>query len=403
MAAELTNKVNPTADFVALCRATTEASPVPMAGLEGATHIIRYVNQAFCHLTGKSEQGLLGHPFPGVSPASEVCQSLLDRVYQTGEAETHSGPKCSPSEPQHWSYAVWPIVAGNPRTGIMLQVVEGTDLHQNAVAANEALTLSLINQQERREAAELARAELETEIQARKKMEDALVISEKLASVGRMAAVIAHEINNPLAAITDLLYLAQTVDGTPKEVLEYLETADGELKRVAHITRQTLGFYRELTNPTSFYLHSLLDSVVDLLQAKIRSKRAIVELRCDTQIQLSAMYGELRQVFSNLLVNSIDAMKEHGRVTIRASLSQNPTTGTGRIRISIADNGQGIAKATLPKIFDPFFTTKGLIGNGLGLWISKGIIEKHGGAVQVRSCTNGTHQGTTFSVILPAS
>jgi two-component system NtrC family sensor kinase len=202
---------------------------------------------------------------------------------------------------------------------------------------------------------------------------------------------------------TDLLYLAQTVDGTPNEVLEYLKTADGELKRVAHITRQTLGFYREMNNPTSFRLSSLLDSVLDLLQSKVKAKRAIVENQCDPQVQVTAVYGELRQVFSNLLVNSLDAIHENGRVTFRASASKDIETGTDLIRVVVADDGRGISAETLPKIFEPFFTTKGSIGNGLGLWVSKEIIEKHGGAVQVRSCTKGQHQGTTFAVVLPAS
>ncbi len=278
-----------------------------------------------------------------------------------------------------------------------------TTLHPDIIAANEALTLSLIRQHELTEAAEMARAQLEAEIVVRKKAEDALIIGEKLASVARMSAVIAHEINNPLAAVTDLLYLAQTVDGTPNEVLEYLKTADGELKRVAHIARQTLGFYRELNDPTSFRLSSLLDSVLDLLQSKVRAKHAIVENQCDPQVQVTAMYGELRQVFSNLLVKSLDAIHENGKVTLRASVSRDPNTGIERIRVTVADNGKGIGAATLPNIYEPFFTTKGSIGNGLGLWVSKQIIEKHGGAVQVRSCTNGPHQGTTFSVVLAAS
>jgi two-component system NtrC family sensor kinase len=275
-------------------------------------------------------------------------------------------------------------------------------LHLDIIAANEALTLSLIRQHELTEAAEAARAELEAEIVVRKKAEGALIISEKLASVARMSAVIAHEINNPLAAVTDLLYLAQTVAGTPNEVLEYLKTADGELKRVAHITRQTLGFYRELNDPTSFRLSSLLDSVLDLLQSKVRAKHAIVENKCDPEVEVTAIYGELRQVFSNLLVNSLDAIQQSGKVTLRASTAKDPDTGADLIRVVVADDGRGISAETLPKIFDPFFTTKGSIGNGLGLWVSKQIIEKHGGELQVRSRTKGEHHGTTFAVVLPA-
>jgi len=297
---------------------------------------------------------------------------------------------------QKGSMAAEPTSNHNPTNDVV------PSLHPDVVAANEALTLSLIRQQELTEAAEMAWAQLEAEVVVRKKAEEALIISEKLASVARMSAVIAHEINNPLAAVTDLLYLAQTVDGMPNEAIEYLKAADGELKRVAHITRQTLGFYREMNAPTSFQLSSLLDSILDLLQSKIRSKRAIVENRCDAQVQVTAVYGELRQVFSNLLVNSLDAIPENGRVVLRASASKEPNAGTDRIRVVVADDGKGISPAILLQIFEPFFTTKGLIGNGLGLWVSKQIIEKHGGAVRVRSRTTGPHHGTTFAVFLPA-
>lgn len=272
----------------------------------------------------------------------------------------------------------------------------------DVIAANEALVLSLLRQHDLTEAAELANTQLEAEIEARRKAEAALIVSEKLNTAGRMAAVISHEINNPLEAITSLLYLAQTVKGTPGEVLRYLKTADEELKRIAHITRQTLGFYRETTSPTSVRVESLLDSVVDLLQGKIKAKGAAVKKQCDEHLLIdSAVNGELRQVFSNLLVNSLDALDGNGNVTLRASMSFNPGDGRSRVRITIADNGHGIGPSTLPRIFEPFFTTKGSIGNGLGLWVSKQIIEKHGGAVQVRSSINGSRRGTSFSVVLP--
>lgn len=272
----------------------------------------------------------------------------------------------------------------------------------NAVAANEALTLSLLRQQELIEAAELANTQLKAEIERRRKAEQALIVIEKLSTAGRMASVLSHEINNPLEAIMSLLYLAQTVHGTPDEVLGYLRIVDGELKRIAHITRQTLGFYRETLAPTSFNVSSLLGSIVDLLQAKIKSKRAAVIWQCDEQLQIeSAVYGELRQAFSNILMNSLDALDEKGSVTLRASISFHPEDGRSRIRITIADDGHGIELSTLPSIFEPFFTTKGLISNGLGLWLSKQLIEKHGGVIQVRSSINGSHRGTSVSVVLP--
>ncbi|MGI4828374.1 MAG: sensor histidine kinase [Janthinobacterium lividum] len=270
-----------------------------------------------------------------------------------------------------------------------------------ARALNESLMLSLVRQHELTETAQVLNQQLQTEMHARQKAEEALISSEKLASVGRMAAVLAHEINNPLESVTNLLYLAQTAEGVPDEVRNYLEIADGELRRIAHITRQTLGFYREIATPTTFRVAGLFDSIVDLLHAKIVSRRAIVDLQCGLHLQVTAFQGELRQVFSNLVRNSLDAIQEGGTITLRATVHTATRGEWASLRISVSDNGHGISPAALANIFQPFFTTKGMVGNGLGLWVSRQIIEKHDGAIQVRSRTGGSFQGTTFSVVLP--
>ena len=268
-------------------------------------------------------------------------------------------------------------------------------------ALNESLMLGLVRQHELTEAAELLNELLQNEIVARKKAEDALIRGEKLASVGRMAAVLAHEINNPLEAVMNILYIAMTSEGLPEATRQHLETADGELKRIAHITRQTLGFHRESSAPTSFQVSSLVDSVINLFQAKAVSKRAIIESQCDGGLQLTAFQGELRQVLSNLLANSLDAIPSGGKVILRAAPVSDIRHVRGAVRISVADNGQGITSEALSQIFEPFFTTKGTVGNGLGLWVSKQIVEKHAGSIRVHSCTTGPTQGTTFSILLP--
>ncbi len=272
----------------------------------------------------------------------------------------------------------------------------------DAAALNEGLMLGLVRQHELTEAAELLNVQLQAEIAARKKVEEALVSSEKLASVGRMAAVLAHEINNPLEAVTNILYLALSAGGVPETVRGYLETADGELKRIAHITRQTLGFYRESSSATTAAIAPLLDSVCDLMKAKVASRHAIVEKQCDGNLQIRAFHGELRQVLSNFLLNSLDAVADGGRVRLRAAASPGFRDGRRAIRITVADNGQGMTPEVMAKLFTPFFTTKGSVGNGLGLWVSKQIVEKHGGLIQVRSCRTGALRGTTVSVLLPA-
>ena len=240
-----------------------------------------------------------------------------------------------------------------------------------------------------------------TDNSARKQAEEALLRSEMLASAGRMAASIAHEINNPLEAMINTLYLTRTVPNVPAEALAFLEIADGELMRIAHITRQTLGFYREFSAATSNSASALISSVVNLLQAKIRANGANVEQQCEETLEVMGIAGELRQVLANLLANSLDAVGQDGTVVMRASASIDPNDGTRRVRIVVADCGSGMALATTKNIFDPFFTTKGTVGTGLGLWVCKQLVEKNGGSIRVRSLTEGRRRGTTFSVLLP--
>jgi len=399
MATEQVYNVEQQMDLPALCSAVADASPVPMAGLCGPLHTLRYVNLAFCLLTGKSKDELIGTPFSGIAPCANECMVLLDRVAKTGLADSHTGQEHI--HPLYWSFAMWPLFGANQsHLGIMVQITEATQFHDDTVAMNQALLLGSVRQHELTEAAELLNVQLKAAILMGKKSEEALIGSEKLASAGRMAAVLAHEINNPLEAVMNLLFLAQTTGDIPALIHGYLKMADDELKRIAHITRQTLGFYRESSVPTTFLAVTLLNSVTDLLQAKLISTQVIMEKQCDDQLQITAIFGELRQVISNLVLNSLDALGDGGRVTLRASKSRNPLDGSSRTRITIADNGQGISPVALPTIFEPFFTTKGSTGNGLGLWVCRQIIEKHGGSIMVRSRTREP-QGTTFSMVLP--
>ncbi len=234
-------------------------------------------------------------------------------------------------------------------------------------------------------------AVLFTDITKRKQAEEALLRSEKLASVGRMAVAIAHELNNPLEAVTNLLYITKEVEGIPEPARQYLETADAELRRMAHITRQSLGFYRESTTPALVSINAVLDSAVDLLKSKIKAKHAIVQKQLDADVKVSGIPGELRQVFANFLANSLDAIEERGTIKLRVSANQR------HVRVTVADNGKGMNANLRKHVFDPFFTTKGSTGTGLGLWVSREIISKHGGIIQVHS---KVQRGAVFSVLL---
>jgi PAS domain S-box-containing protein len=239
------------------------------------------------------------------------------------------------------------------------------------------------------------------DITEHKRAEQALIRSEKLASVGRMAATMAHEINNPLEAVTNTLFIAKGIEGLPEPARQYLETADAELKRIAHITRQSLGFYRESNSPTLTSVTAVLDSAVDLLKNKTKAKHAVIDKQWDGDVQITAVASELRQVFSNLLANSLDAIDERGVIALRVSAALD-FKNRRCVRVTVADNGKGVGDSSRPHIFEPFFTTKGAVGTGLGLWISKQIVEKHGGNIRMRSRISGTRRGTVFSILLPA-
>jgi PAS domain S-box-containing protein len=237
------------------------------------------------------------------------------------------------------------------------------------------------------------------DVTSRKRAEEALIRNEKLASAGRMAMTIAHEINNPLEAVMNSLFLARSCPELPDSVRHHLDVADQELQRVAHITRQSLGFYREQSNPATVSVNAIMDSALDILKSKIKAKHAVVEKQYDTELLVNVVSGEIRQVFSNLLANSLDAIAENGRIRIHITEAHND--GRRRARVTVADNGKGIGRATLKHIFEPFFTTKEAVGIGLGLWVSKQLVEKHGGRIRVRSATEGTRRGAIFSVTLP--
>jgi signal transduction histidine kinase len=235
------------------------------------------------------------------------------------------------------------------------------------------------------------------DITAHKRAEQALIRSEKLASVGRMAATVAHEINNPLEAVANCIYIAATNPKLPTEVKEQLEIADRELKQLSDLTRRTLGFYRENAKPSMVDIRTLVGEVLGLYGSKFKSKdiRLSVE-HDDCCAQVLAVAGEIRQVISNLLVNAVDASNLKGSVNIRVSrVSLNDSI---YIRVTVADTGSGIPASIRSRIFEPFFTTKEKIGTGLGLWVSQQIIEKHEGRIRVRSAEG---KGTVFCVFLP--
>jgi signal transduction histidine kinase len=216
--------------------------------------------------------------------------------------------------------------------------------------------------------------------------------------VGRLATTVAHEINNPLEAVTNLVYLAKQ-SAVKEEVRDYLRIADEELNRIAYITRQTLGFFRETKGTTSVKLGDLLDSAVSVA-SKYRNKGIDICREIKQDPEISAIPGEVRQLMVNLLSNSIDAVNSNGQVRVRVSAgSRGESRG---VRLVVADSGCGIPEKGRSNLFQPFFTTKKDVGTGLGLWVCKNIVDKHGGSIRVKSCTSKERSGTVISVFLPS-
>jgi two-component system, chemotaxis family, CheB/CheR fusion protein len=241
------------------------------------------------------------------------------------------------------------------------------------------------------------------DITERKLAEAALVKSEKLAAAGRLAATLAHEINNPLQAVTNLMSLLGKAPGLDKNEQEYAVMAEEELSRVVRLTQQSLSFYRESIYPIAVNLDMVLDNVLSLYAKRISAKEITVTKKDRSNgTTINSYPGEIRQVFSTLLLNAMEAVPAGGSIAIRVCKSfrwNNPAIQG--IRIAIADRGIGIPPNNIAQIFEPFFTTKGEQGTGLGLWVASGIINRLGGSIQMRSSVRPGKNGTCFSIFLP--
>jgi PAS domain S-box-containing protein len=240
-----------------------------------------------------------------------------------------------------------------------------------------------------------------TDVTSQKRAEEALIRTEKLAAAGRLAASISHEINNPLEAVTNLIYLVESSPGLSNHDRGLLRQAQAELSRVSHITTHTLRFYRDPTKAAPVKMSELLDSVIALYQGRLTQGGIQVHRRYQNSCEYVGFSGELRQVIANLIGNALDAMRQGGTLHVRVHRSSHFRTGDAGLRILVADSGHGMNRAVLRHIFEPFFTTKESTGTGLGLFVSKGIVEKSGGSLSVRSSDRPGCSGTVFSIFLP--
>jgi signal transduction histidine kinase len=347
-----------------------QQAPVFFAVLSGPQHRFEMINPLYQELIGK--RSVVGKTVRDAVPEAEGqgFVELLDRVYRTGE----------------------PYVGR--RTPIQLA--------RNAEEPLEMRYLDFVYQP-RRDAggAVIGIIALGVDVTEQKRAEQVLVQSEKLNAVGRLASSIAHEINNPLEAVTNLLYLAQMTAQNPDTKL-YLSSAEVELRRVAAIANQTLRFYRQSTKATRVTAEELIDGTLPLYQGRVANYNVNVERRDRARQAVTCFDGEIRQVLSNLVGNAIDAMSSGGgRLLLRAREGRDWKTGRRGVVLTVADTGTGMPAHTKARIYEPFFTTKGESGTGLGLWISHEIVERHSGVLRVKTSQRAGGSGTVFTVFLP--
>ena len=357
-------------DTLSLLDSMLANAPIGLAFFDRRCRCVR-VNHVFAELTGVPLSRHLGKTLPELlpEPTGKQLEDAVGRVFASEGAEHEielEGVGGRPRRPWIWLVSTYPI-----RT-----------------TPNQVRWAGIIVQ----------------DISQRKHSEEALRKSEKLAATGRLAASIAHEVNNPLEAITNLLYLLRNFCDLDEAALKYVTMAEREGRRIAEIAQQTLRFYRQSTMPHRANMAELLDSVLDLYQGRFNTFNIHVERDYDPDMDLFCYAGEVRQVFANLVGNAIDATSAGGRLMVRARASRSWEFPELRgVRFTVADTGFGMEEDVRDRVFEAFFTTKETMGTGLGLWVSHEIILKHRGLVHVRSKAGspGKPSGTVFQIFLP--
>ena len=347
-----------------------QQAPAFFAVLRGPEHIFEMINPPYQELIGQRD--LLGKTVRQALPEAEGQGfiAVLDDVYRKGE------PFVGRSTPLQLSRS-----ASKPPEVRYLDFV-----YQPRREADGSISGIIV---------------LGVDVTESKRTEQILLQSEKLNAVGRLASSIAHEINNPLEAVTNLIYLAHQTAVNP-EARQYLTTAEVELRRVSAIATQTLRFHRQSTNRSPVTAGELIDATLPLYQSRLINAQVRLERRDRARNLVTCFDGEIRQVLSNLVSNAIDAMSSTGgRLLIRSREGTHWPTGRRGVVLTVADTGSGMSANTLSKIFEPFFTTKGNKGTGLGLWISREIVDRHRGTLKVRSRLSAHGSGTLFVLFLP--
>jgi PAS domain S-box-containing protein len=287
-----------------------------------------------------------------------------------------------------------PHILQNLRNGVKIDHYETERVRKDGSRVRVSLTISPVRDADGRV---IGASKIARDITERDRLQDAIIQSEKLAATGRMAAAIAHEINNPLEAVTNLAYLLNMDSTLSKSSRKYAVMLLDEISRVSNVAKQSLGFFRDTGKPAEFDICRLLDNILDLSKPMLERKHIRVTTDFPASCTVFGLAPEIRQVFANLARNAIEAVNPLGKIRLR--VHKGPS---GMQHILIADNGAGVSSDILDRLFQPFITSKGSTGNGLGLWVSRGIVNRHGGRILVRTSRRPGKSGTVFLVLLPA-
>jgi PAS domain S-box-containing protein len=342
-----------------------QSAPIGLALFDPVEFRYLRINDRQCETLGLPRERILGRPITELAPLKGL-REIFERVAKghpvrnlllEGELPTR------PGEHRYWNVSYSPVY--------------------NADGAVEAIAAVIL------------------EVTTQKKAEAALIQSEKLAAVGRLASSISHEINNPLEAITNLLYLVGFSNDLPEGVRNYVQIAQSELSRVCQIATQTLRFHRQAVNATEVTAVELVEAVLNLYQGRLTNSNIQVEATYAPDTSILCFESDIRQVLNNLIANAIDAMRQGGHLRVRAHNTTGCSANSHGLRITIADTGHGMSPAVKARLFEPFYTTKDLNGTGLGLWISAGIVARHHGRLTYRTSQHPVYHGTVFTLFIP--
>ena len=293
-----------------------------------------------------------------------------------------------------------PIILGKIRRGERLDHFETVRVTKDGRRLDVSLTVSPIRDGDGQV---IGAAKVVRDITEQKRTRAALRQAEKLVAAAELGASIAHEVNNPMQSLTNLLALISYKSSLDANSRQLVSLAQGELVRLSRITQQMLSLYSQSELPQRVKVTELLEDALDPLAMRIRSNNIRLERSYQFTGEINGFPLELRQLFSNLLLNGIEAAGEGGQIRVRVAPHKDLDSQRGEgVRIVVADNGAGIENGLRQRIFEPFFTTKEEKGRGLGLWVAKGIVTKHQGSIRMRSSTNSVRRGTTFSIFLPS-